>query len=116
MGLQTARAFFMWCTIINAVLLTLSLLVLTFAGDWIYRTHSKLFPMPRETFNAVIYSFIGVYKAFTQRLRRENVGDQIDRSPGTLQHNQTQNQGWLLLACRFRRPEVNQALMLPRMS
>ncbi|MDY0165367.1 MAG: hypothetical protein RBS80_02425 [Thermoguttaceae bacterium] len=64
MDLQTARAFFMWCTVINAALLAWSFLVCAYAGNWIYRMHSKWFPMPRETFNVVIYSFIGVYKVF----------------------------------------------------
>lgn len=62
MDIQILRVFFMWCTIINAGLLILASLILVCAGDWIYRIHSKLFPMPRETFNAIIYSFLGLYK------------------------------------------------------
>jgi len=27
-----------------------------------YRIHTKWLPMPRETFNVVIYSYFGVYK------------------------------------------------------
>ncbi|MCZ6445193.1 MAG: hypothetical protein O7F17_00165 [Planctomycetota bacterium] len=27
-----------------------------------YRTQSKWFPIPRETFNVVIYSFLGLFK------------------------------------------------------
>ena len=54
--------FFMWCTILNMGLLVFSFLILTFAGDFVYRIHSKWFPMPRETFNVVLYSFIGIYK------------------------------------------------------
>lgn len=62
MDIHMLCAFFMWCTIINAGLLILMSLILAFAGDWIYRLHTKLFPMPRETFNVVIYSFLGLYK------------------------------------------------------
>ena len=58
------KDFFMWCSIINGSLLILFFLISTFAGDWIYRMHSKLFPMPRQTFNVVIYSAIGIYKLF----------------------------------------------------
>ena len=58
------KDFFMWCSIINGLLLILFFLISTFAGDWIYRMHSKLFPMPRQTFNVVIYSAIGIYKLF----------------------------------------------------
>lgn len=62
MDIITVRAFFMWCTIINAVLMILSFLICTFAGDWVYRMHSKWFPIPREAFNVAIYCFIGSYK------------------------------------------------------
>ncbi len=62
MDIQTVRAFFMWCTILNAALLVWSFLVCAYAGDWIYRMHGKWFPMPREAFNVAIYSFIGLYK------------------------------------------------------
>jgi len=56
----------MWCTILNVAFLVLSFLVVAFGfgSDFVYRMHSKWFPMPRETFNVVIYSFIGVYKIF----------------------------------------------------
>ncbi len=64
MDTTTVRAFFMWCTIINGALLTFSALFCTFAGDLIYRVHSRWFPMSRETFNPVIYSFVGLYKIF----------------------------------------------------
>jgi hypothetical protein len=64
MDIGTVRAFFMWCTIINWVLLAISALVYTFAGDWVYRKHSKRFNISRETFNVVMYSFIGLYKTF----------------------------------------------------
>jgi hypothetical protein len=51
MDIITVRAFFMWCSIINGALLILSFLICAFAGDLVYRTHSKLFPMSREVFN-----------------------------------------------------------------
>lgn len=62
MDIATVRAFFMWCTIVDAGLLVLSFLMLAFAGDWVYRMHGKWFPMSRETFNVVIYSYLGVFK------------------------------------------------------
>ena len=64
MDLETVRAFFMWCTIMNAGLLVLSFVICAFAGDWVYKMHSKWFAIPRETFNVVIYSFIGLFKLF----------------------------------------------------
>ena len=62
MDITAVRAFFMWCTILNGGLLILSSLILVFAGDFVYRIHSKWFPMPRETFNVVIYSFLGLFR------------------------------------------------------
>ena len=62
MDIQTLTTFFMWCTILNFVLLNLSFLICVFAGDLAYRIHSKWFPLPRETFNALLYSFIGLFK------------------------------------------------------
>ncbi len=64
MDIAALRTFFMWCTILDVGLLILAFLVLAFAGDWVYRMHSRWFPMPRETFNVVIYSFLGVMKLF----------------------------------------------------
>ena len=62
MDIATVRAFLMWCTIINGGLLLLSFLIFALAGDVVYRVHSRWYPMPRETFNVVIYSFIGLFK------------------------------------------------------
>jgi len=62
MGIEVLTRFFMWCTILNVGLLVFSFLMVVFAGDFMYRAHSKWFPMPRETFNVVLYSFIGAYK------------------------------------------------------
>jgi hypothetical protein len=36
--------------------------MLAYAGDFVRRMHGKWFPMSRERFNGVIYSFIGFYK------------------------------------------------------
>ncbi len=62
MDTMTLRAFFMWCTIINGVLLILSFLICAYAGGWIHRVHSKWFPISREAFNVAIYCFIGLFK------------------------------------------------------
>ncbi|MDD5708579.1 MAG: hypothetical protein PHR35_21885 [Kiritimatiellae bacterium] len=62
MDIETLSRFFMWCTVLNFGLLLLSYLYVAFAGDSVYKTHSKRFPMQRETFNAVLYSCFGIYK------------------------------------------------------
>lgn len=62
MDINTVRAFFMWSTIINGSFLILSSLLLAFAGNWVYRMHSRWFPMSKATFSAMIYGFLGFYK------------------------------------------------------
>ena len=62
MDMVTLRTFFMWCTILNGAMLVLTGLLCTFAGGWIYSVHSRFYPMSRETFNVVLYAFVGMYK------------------------------------------------------
>ncbi len=64
MDIDTVRAFFMWCTILNGALLILAFLFCASAGDWIHRVHSQWFPISREAFYVAIYSFLGVFKMF----------------------------------------------------
>ena len=54
--------FFMWGTIIGVALLLFSIVVLAIAKDWAYRMHTRWFPMPRETWNVVIYAIFGLFK------------------------------------------------------
>ena len=37
MDIQTLTTFFMWCTILNLILMSLSFLICVFAADWAYR-------------------------------------------------------------------------------
>jgi hypothetical protein len=64
MDIQVLTTFFMWCTIINGGILILWTALSVFAPDLVYRTQSKWFLIPRETFNVVIYSFLGFFKVF----------------------------------------------------
>ena len=64
MELETLKLFFMWCAILNVGLLIFSFLLWMVAADMIYKLHGKWFSMPRESFNMVFYSFIGIYKLF----------------------------------------------------
>ena len=58
--------FFMWCTILNLGLLGISFLLVAFGfgTDFVFKIHSKWFPMPRDRFNALLYLLIGIYKIF----------------------------------------------------
>ena len=62
MAIQTLTTFFMWCTIINGALLALWITMCIVAPDLVYRTQKIWFPIPRETFDVVMYSFLGLFK------------------------------------------------------
>ena len=62
MDIQTLKKFFMWCTIINGALLTLWIITFMCFPDLVYRTQNMWFPISKETFNIVFYSFLGLYK------------------------------------------------------
>ena len=62
MNLEILRAFFGWCTILNAALLALSSLLLLLAPDWVCKIHGLWFQLPRETMIGKIYSILGTWK------------------------------------------------------
>lgn len=62
MDIRALTAVFKWCTIINAVLLMLSILLFMLAPDFVYSTQSRLFPISRDAFNVVMYGSLGFYK------------------------------------------------------
>ena len=62
MDIQILTTFFMWCAIINGGLLILWSTMFILAPDLAYRTQSKWFPIPREIYNVVMYSFLGLFK------------------------------------------------------
>ena len=62
MELQALQAFFMWATILNFGILMLWSAVLMLAPGFVYGLHSKWFSFSRETFDALIYGFLGMAK------------------------------------------------------
>lgn len=62
MSVVALQQFFMWCTILNLGLLIIASLILILAGDWAFRIHGSLFPISREAFYVVIYSWLGLLK------------------------------------------------------
>ncbi len=62
MDIATLRTFFLWCTIINAGIGILAFLGFVFAGDFIFRIHSRWFKMSKEAFTASFYCMIGAMK------------------------------------------------------
>lgn len=64
MDIQLVTKFFMWCTVLNGGLLFLWTVFTMFAPDLVYRLQNNWYPIPRETFNIIIYSFLGLFKIF----------------------------------------------------
>ena len=62
MDVQAVTRFFMWCSLINGGILIAWSLVLAFAPDPLYRLQSRFFPIHRETYNALMYGFLGLFK------------------------------------------------------
>lgn len=62
MTIETLTAFFKWCTILNAAILIYSSLFLCFAPGFVYRIQSKWYPISRETFDIIAYSYLGLFK------------------------------------------------------
>jgi len=49
-------------SIINGGLLVLWAGALLLIPDWVYRVQYRWFPLPRKTFDTIIYSFLGLFK------------------------------------------------------
>ena len=62
MDIETLTTFFMWCTIINGGMFLVGAIFCTLAPDFVYRAKTKWFPIPRETFNVVVYSSLVLFK------------------------------------------------------
>ena len=62
MDIATLTTFFMWCTIINGGLYAFTALWCICGRDFINNLQSKMFPLPRETFDVAIYAYLGLYK------------------------------------------------------
>lgn len=64
MDIQLLTRFFVWCTILNGVLLMAVCIMCMFAQDFIYHIHSKWFDISRENFAITMYAFAGIFKMF----------------------------------------------------
>ena len=64
MDIETLKAFFMWCSLINGGLLAFWVGFLAFAPELVYNTQKRWFPLSRETFEVVMYGYLGLFKIF----------------------------------------------------
>jgi Family of unknown function (DUF6868) len=62
MDILTLTSFFMWCTIINVGIMIAWVIVLASAPNFMYRMQTRWFPMPRESFNVIVYSALAMYR------------------------------------------------------
>ena len=62
MNIESLTQFFMWCTVINVAIYIVWVLFVLLAPDFVYRLQTKWIPISRETFNVMMYSFMGAFK------------------------------------------------------
>jgi hypothetical protein len=62
MTLEIVRAIIAWSAIINLGILLCWFLLFALARDWMYHLHGKWFAFSRETFAALHYGGMGLYK------------------------------------------------------
>lgn len=62
MDSATLQTFLGWCALINTGLLLGWWFFIWFAHDFVFRTHTRWFPMSRERFDAIHYTGIMILK------------------------------------------------------
>ena len=62
MSIELIRDILGWCAVINLALFLLWFLFFSCAHDWVYRLHSKWFPLSEEKFNEIHYAAMAFYK------------------------------------------------------
>jgi hypothetical protein len=56
------RDILLWCTGLNYAVLLVWFGVFVFAHEWMYRIHGRWFKLPLESFDAIHYAGLAVYK------------------------------------------------------
>ena len=64
MQIQRATAFFMWCSIINGVLLVLAILGTVLVPEPGMSLQSQWFQVPPQELTVAMYLFLGLFKIF----------------------------------------------------
>lgn len=62
MTLHDPREFLLWCLLLNYAVLLIWFGVFSLAHDWLYRLHNQWFRLSPETFDALNYGGMAVYK------------------------------------------------------
>jgi len=64
MDLSELKSFFKWCTIINGVVLLVSILGVAMAPSAAVDLHSAIFQIPSKSVSQILYALLGAYKIF----------------------------------------------------
>lgn len=62
MTVDELKALLLWSTVINYGVLLVWFAVFSLAHDWVYRTHTRWFRLSVETFDALNYMGVSLYK------------------------------------------------------
>ena len=62
MSIETARSFFLWCSVINYAMLGVWALLATLGRGWLYGLSSRVFRITPEQFDLMNYAGITLYK------------------------------------------------------
>ncbi len=63
MSIEVARGFFLWCSVINIVLLLVWAALATLGRDWLYRLVSRLFRISPEQLDMLNLAGLTLYKS-----------------------------------------------------
>ena len=62
MRIDVVRNFFLWCAVINYLVLVFWFLLLVFPHQWLYRLWGKWFSLTAEQFDTINFAGIALYK------------------------------------------------------
>ena len=62
MAMNEIKGVLLWCVGINYGVMLVWFGVFVYAHDWMYRLHSRWFKIPVETFDALHYAGLSIYK------------------------------------------------------
>jgi hypothetical protein len=62
MSIETARGFFLWCSVINYGILVFWAVLVMFWRERVYRLWSQWFPLPQAHFDALNLGGMTLYK------------------------------------------------------
>jgi hypothetical protein len=59
------KSFLLWCVVLNYAILFIWFGVFVFAHDWMYGIHDRWFKLSMDSFDAIHYAGLSVYKIGT---------------------------------------------------